>query len=222
MNTQQAREREEIEEMLPWHAAGTLSRRDARRVEDALAADPELKRQFEIVREEMAETILLNESLGAPSRRAMDKLFTQIEAESGPAKAVTPGLATRITEFFGNLTPRTLAYSASAAALVLLLQAGVIVGVMTNDRDAGYRTAGAPSGATATGSYLQIQFAPQASAGDITRFLEANKLTIVDGPSAATGMFKVRVAATALPKEELAKIVKRLQEDKAVGFAATQ
>jgi len=217
MNTK-AREREEIEEMLPWHAAGTLSRRDARRVEDALAADPELQRRFEIVREEMSETILLNESLGAPSRRAMDKLFTQIEAESGPAKAVSPSFGTRIAEFFASLTPRTLAYSASAAALVLLLQAGVIVGVMTKDR--GYVVANAPT--ATTGSYAQIQFAPQASGADITRFLTANKLTIVDGPSTATGMYKVRLAVTALPKEELAKIVKHLQEDKAVGFAASE
>ena len=31
-------ERYEIEALLPWHAAGTLSRRDADRVEQALAA----------------------------------------------------------------------------------------------------------------------------------------------------------------------------------------
>ena len=32
----------EIEMLLPWHAAGTLNARDARRVEEALARDPEL------------------------------------------------------------------------------------------------------------------------------------------------------------------------------------
>ena len=32
---QEAPEREEIEALLPWHAAGTLSRRDAPRVEEA-------------------------------------------------------------------------------------------------------------------------------------------------------------------------------------------
>ena len=36
---QEAPERQEIEELLPWHAAGTLSRRDAQRVEDALARE---------------------------------------------------------------------------------------------------------------------------------------------------------------------------------------
>jgi anti-sigma factor RsiW len=221
MTTQQAQERGEIEELLPWHAAGTLSRRDARRVEDALAADPELQRRFELVREEMGETILLNESLGAPSRRAMDKLFAQIEAESGPAKAVTPSLATRVSEFFASLTPRTLAWSAAAAALIVLLQAGIITDVAMKDHASGYVTASAPPTAAVEGSYAMIQFAPQASAADITHFLAENKLAIVDGPNAGTGMFKVRVAVTALPKEELAKIVKRLQEDKTVGFIAT-
>ena len=44
MNTinETANERHEIENLLPWHATGTLSRRDADRVEKALATDQEL------------------------------------------------------------------------------------------------------------------------------------------------------------------------------------
>src|ERR1700747_2951009 len=75
-------ERHEIEALLPWHAAGTLSRRDADRVEQALAGDRELARRYDLVREELAETIHLNETLGAPSARAMEKLFAAIDAES--------------------------------------------------------------------------------------------------------------------------------------------
>ena len=71
----------EIEMLLPWHAAGTLNLRDTRRVEEALARDPELARQYAAIREEYAETIDLNESLGAPSARAMRKLFAAIDAE---------------------------------------------------------------------------------------------------------------------------------------------
>jgi hypothetical protein len=75
------RERHEIESLLPWHAAGTLDRRDAERVERALAEDGELAQRYALVREELAETICLNESLGAPSPRAMEKLFAAIDAE---------------------------------------------------------------------------------------------------------------------------------------------
>jgi anti-sigma factor RsiW len=78
-------ERHEIEALLPWHAAGTLSRRDADRVEQALAADRELARRYVLVRQELAETIHLNETLGAPSPRAMEKLFAAIDAEEAGA-----------------------------------------------------------------------------------------------------------------------------------------
>jgi anti-sigma-K factor RskA len=61
-------ERREIEALLPWYAAGTLSRRDADRVEQTLAGDCELARRYDLVRKELAETILLNETLGAPRR----------------------------------------------------------------------------------------------------------------------------------------------------------
>jgi len=53
---QDAPERSEIEALLPWHAAGTLSRRDTQRVEDALARDPELARRYALVRDELGES----------------------------------------------------------------------------------------------------------------------------------------------------------------------
>src|SRR5258708_38707562 len=76
-------ERHEIEALLPWHAAGTLSRRDADRVEQAPADDPELARRYDLVRQELAETIHLNETLGEPSARAIEKLFAPLDAAEG-------------------------------------------------------------------------------------------------------------------------------------------
>jgi hypothetical protein len=60
--------------------AGTLSRRDADRVEEALADDRELVQRYELVREELSATIHLNEVVGAPSKRPMEKLFAAIDA----------------------------------------------------------------------------------------------------------------------------------------------
>src|SRR5438105_8377667 len=116
----------EIEMLLPWHAAGTLNARDARRVEEALARDPELARQYAVIREEYAETIHLNESLGAPSARAMQKLFAAIDGEPVRKPSLTSRVSTRIAQFFASLSPRTLAYASGVAAVALLLQAGVI------------------------------------------------------------------------------------------------
>ena len=219
MNTPNTNE-QEIEELLPWHAAGTLSRRDAERVEAALARDPALARRYDLVREEMLETIGVNETLGAPSARAMETLFKKIDAEPVRKPARSFNLAGRVGEFFASLTPRTLAFSAAAAALALLLQAGVITGVLLNDSKTGYQTASAPSSSPATaGSYAMVRFAPQATATDITQFLDTNKLAVTGGP-APGGMYRVKVAVTGIPKAELEKIVKQLQQDKTVEFIA--
>lgn len=221
MMTKSKAPEQDIETLLPWFAAGTLSRRDAARVEEALANDNELSRQFELVREELGETIRLNESLGAPSARAMARLFEKIDAEPVRKPSAASGFASRMSEFFAGLSPRTLAWSGAAAALAIVLQAGIITGVLLQDRarEGTFSTvsyeAGAP--AAAQGTYALVRFAPQASAADIEKFLQDNKFAIVDGPNG--GMYRVRVAVTGLPKEELARIVKQLQDNKAVGLA---
>ena len=221
MKTKNKEAHRDIEERLPWHAAGTLSRRDTQRVEEALARDPELARRFAMVREELGETILLNETLGAPSGHAMEKLFAKIDAEPLRKQAMSLNIGARVAEFFASLSPRTLAWSASAAAIAILLQAGLIATVMIKEKSAdGYETASAPSTDPGVGAFTLIRFAPQASSDDITKFLEANKLQVAAGPMSG-GLYKVRVAVTGLPKAELARIVKKLQEDKVVGFIAT-
>jgi anti-sigma-K factor RskA len=97
-------ERHEIEALLPWYAAGTLSRREADLVERALAGDSELARRYELVRQELTETIHLNQTLGAPSGRATEKLFAAIDADDAAAPrgrrrriSRTPSLATAST-----------------------------------------------------------------------------------------------------------------------------
>src|ERR1700728_4497580 len=178
-NTMNPGEGGDIELLLPWHAAGTLSHRDMARVEAALAGDPELARRYDLVREELGETIHLNETLGAPAARAMAALFAKIDAE--PARRpVLPAnnLGARVREFFSSLSPRTLAWSASAAALAIVLQAGLIAGIMLKEQSpGGYQTASAPTEqVTGEGSYALIRFQPQASAAEIARFLESHDL----------------------------------------------
>jgi hypothetical protein len=220
----------DIELLLPWHAAGTLGYRDSQRVETALANDPELARRFELVRDELNEDIHLNETLGAPSARAMEALFAKIDAEPVRTPPMTFNVGARLRDFFAGLSPRTLAWSASAAAVAILLQAGLIAGIMIKENGAGatagggdYQTASVPSGFGGDGSYALIRFQPQANAGDIAKFLETNNLSVTGGPITGA-LFRVQVAPTKLPTADLANIVKKLQSDKMiVGFvAATQ
>ena len=210
----------DIEALLPWHAAGTLSRREAQQVEDALARDPELARRYALVREELSETIHLNETLGAPSSRAMEKLFAKIDAEPARRPAAAHNFGARIGGLLSGLSPRTLAWAASAAMLAILLQAGFITNMALNRNPAGYETASAPATVQGAGAFTLIRFAPQASVVDINKFLQANKLSIVAGPIPG-GLYKVKVADRALPKAEMSALVNRLGHDKLVGFIVT-
>jgi hypothetical protein len=220
MNTANESGRSDIEDLLPWHAAGTLDERDMQTVETALASDPELARRYELVREELAQTVHLNETLGAPSVRAMDALFAKIDAEPARHAAGSFNLGARFREFFTSLSPRTLAWSAGAAALAIVLQAAVIGGFLYKENSpGGYETASAPANVPSDGTYAVVRFQPQASAADITKFLETNKLSIQSGPS-ADGLYQVRLATNKLPKDDLNRIIKSLQVDPVVGLIA--
>jgi hypothetical protein len=222
-------ERHELEALLPWHATGTLNRRDSDRVERALEGDRELARRYDLVREELAETIHLNETLGAPSARAMEKLFAAIDAEEArsPRRQRSFGLAQRVSELLSGISPRTLAWSATAAALAIVLQAGLIAGLYVEGEKSGkgFQTASYPQTDTLNrtfgqGSYLLIRFAPTATAAEVAKYLEVNKLGVVDGPRAG-GLYKVRVTPPNLSKEDLGRIAKRMQDDsKIVSFVA--
>jgi len=219
----------EIEMLLPFHAAGTLSARDARRVEDALASDPELARQYAVIREEYAETISLNESLGAPSSRAMAKLFAAIDGEPVRKPSLSVSLSARISEFFARLSPRTLAWSASLGAVALLLQAGVIGAVLMKNQTASFQTASLslnePSAApitrdlagSAAPTRALVRFAPEARIADITTLLDTYQASIVDG--AKGGMFRLQFGNKAMSKDEAAGLIGRLQREKIVSLA---
>src|SRR5690242_13331911 len=95
-------ERTDIEALLPWHAAGSLNRRDAERLENMLAGDRELARRLDLAHAELRETIRLNEALGMPSERARQSLFARIDAELARASSALSGLAGPITRFIAG------------------------------------------------------------------------------------------------------------------------
>ena len=214
----------EIEMLLPFHAAGTLSARDARRVEEALARDPELARQYAVIREEYAETIHLNESLGAPSARAMQKLFAAIDAEPARRPSASLRWSARIAGFFASLSPRTLAWSASLGALALLLQAGVIGAVLMKNQTSTYQTASLSMNEPVTRALgpeapprALVRFAPDARIADITALLDNYQASIVDG--AKGGMFRLQFGNKPMTKDEIAGLMSRLQGEKIVNLA---
>jgi anti-sigma factor RsiW len=212
----------EIEMLLPWHAAGTLNSRDARRVDEALAGDPELARQYAAIRQEYAETIDLNESLGAPSARAMRKLFAAIDAEPAAKPLLSRSISARIAGFFASLSPRTLAWSSSLGALVLLLQAGVI-GTLVKNQPASFHTASLSMDEPVTRSlgaepppHALVRFAPDARVADITALLDRYQAAIVETQG---GMFRLQFGSKAIAKDQMAGLLSRLRGEKIIGLA---
>jgi anti-sigma factor RsiW len=213
----------EIEMLLPWHAAGTLNPRDARRVDEALARDPELAKQYAAIREEYAETIDLNESLGAPSARAMQKLFAAIDTEPAGKPSLSRGISTRIAGFFASLSPRTLAWSSGIGALALLLQAGVIGTVLMKNQPTSFQTASLSMDEPVTRSLgveapprALVRFAPDARVADITALLDRYQAAIVDTRG---GMFRLQFGSKAMAKDQIAGLMSRLQGEKIISLA---
>jgi len=215
----------EIEMLLPWYAAGTLNAGDARRVDEALARDSELAKQYAAVRQEYAETIDLNESLGAPSARAMQTLFAAIDNEPVRKPSMSRNLAARISGFFARLSPRTLVWSAGLGALALVLQAGVIGAVLMKNQNASFQTASLSLnepvtrtlGAEAPPRAL-VRFAPDARVADITALLDSYQAAIVDTRG---GMFRLQFGNRAMSKDEVAELMRKLQNEKIIGLAVT-
>jgi hypothetical protein len=148
----------------------------------------------------------------------METLFDKIDVKPARRYVSAHHVVARILAFFSELSPRTLAWSAGAASLIILLQLGLLGGVVFTQQSGGsYQTASAPAAMPARGAFVLIQFVPQASAGEITKFLQSNNASIVGGPFTG-GFYRVRVAASALPKEQLDELVKRMQQEKSIGF----
>jgi anti-sigma factor RsiW len=220
----------EIEMLLPWHAAGTLNVRDARRVEEAIAHDPAVARQFAVIREEYAETIALNESLGAPSARAMQKLFAAIDAEPERGTQAAPSRRSHMAGFFVGLSPRTLAWSASAAAVLLVLQAAVIGAFLIKNQSSTFQTAAlSPNEQSANAPVTRalgrqqpparalVRFKADARVSDITALLDTYQATIIGGGQG--GMFRLQFNNGAMSEDETARLIGKLQNEKIVGLA---
>ena len=223
MTKMQAQEPGEIEMLLPWHAAGTLNARDTRRVDEALAHDLELAKQYAGVQQEYTETIDLNESLGAPSARAMQMLFAAIDKEPVRRPSMSRDLATRMSGFFSGLSPRTLAWSAGLGPFVLVLQAGVIGGLLLKNRPASFQLASLSLDEPVTRAVgpeapprALVRFAPDARVADITTMLDTYQAAIIDTRG---GMFRLQFGNKTMSKDDIAELMRKLQGEKIVGLA---
>jgi hypothetical protein len=146
-----------------------------------------------------------------------------IDAEASATPKRVPGAAAGwLTGLFPSLSPRTMAVAASFATLVIGLQAFLLADVFTRPTVQPQSPAQSPGPVhlgLGGGSFAMVRFARQASAGEITSFLQHYQAAVVDGPNTG-GAYRVRVAMGRLAKDEIARIVERMRRDRVVEFAA--
>jgi hypothetical protein len=176
-----------------------------------------------VIREEYAETIHLNESLGAPSARAMQKLFAAIDGEPVRKPSLTSRISSGIAQFFAGLSPRTLAYASGVAAVALLLQAGVNGALIKGP--ASYQTASLSMNEPApltrelgagTPPRALVRFAADARMSDISALLDTYQATIIGG---ANGLFRLQFGSKAMGKDDVVGLMNRLRGEKIVSLA---
>ena len=207
--------RAELELLLPFYANGRISAADKARIETALAADPELALRLDIIRDDMAETTLLNESLGAPSPGALDRLMAGVDAEPrrlGLLATAKGGFVTWLSDLIASQPPRRLAYAGAAACALIAIQ-GVALTSFALRENTGFETASAPS--RSSESYVLLSFASDARAGDIASFFKRFDASVVDGPR-ANGYFKVRVGDASLTQVQIDAIAARMKSEAAI------
>jgi hypothetical protein len=207
----------EIEELLPWYGAGTLDAAAAKRVEDALAHEPKLRMSLELAREDRDETILLNQSLGAPSAQAWARVLAATAGE--PRRpGLNARLAARLAAWTGaSERPARLAWAGAAAAVVIVIESAALFSLLPKAQGPAYQTASQQQAAI-EGATAIVAFAPDATMRQVVDLIAKHKASIVEGPRSG-GLFKLRVGDKTMTKAELDAVIAQLGAEPIVVMA---
>jgi len=201
-------------QLLPWYANGTLNDADRARVDAWLRTDP-------AAAAELAWLVSLQQRVQADAPEVSDEIglartLQRIRTESRPAaRRATPSFTERLRAWFDQFS---LSPAFAMAALVVVVQAGVILKLSTGERD--YEEVRAVAGAAVRdGQLLRVAFRPDARESEIRLLLVAVQGNIESGPG-QLGDYYVRVpapsAADALARLKAAPIVESFQPVDAV------
>lgn len=192
-------DREEISLLLPWYANGTLDDDERTKVEEALRTDTALLGEYELILQdqEAAQQALdaaeIPESMALRFSSAVERRFEQQTGSLAPAPSEA-GFFERISQSLSGLLagPR-LAMVAAAAILVIAVQGGALVSLMSGGTitGPGFETANEDGRTSEAGLEVLASFAPAASLAGVTEFLTAQGAAIVDGPLPG-GLYRLR------------------------------
>jgi hypothetical protein len=192
--------RDDLEDLLPFYAAGVTTDAENAAIEARLATDAEFARRLSLAQEELDEAVSLAEAGPTPSAGLAMRLMDRIEAEAPRRDRVAnPGLLARFGAWLAEQSAPRLGLAAVAAAAVLAVQAGFIGTLLVGAPSEGpqYQTASSGQQAVA-GPGALVQFAPGITLADVEAFLARHKVVIVEGPVAG-GLYRLRLPSGLTP-----------------------
>ena len=205
MSTLSDKDREELSLLLPWYANGTLNPEDSQRVEEALAEDDALAREFDLILEDQAAMIeLVSEEEVPASISERFKAALQAEIDAPPARTeekTEDGILSRLVSALFPAQPR--AYAAAAAMIAILLPAVALVSFEAGTQNTvQYETASGEDPVATDAVRMLVKFNAEVSWAQVDAFLTENAGQIVNGPT-PDGFYELEFAAETDAAEEM-------------------
>jgi anti-sigma factor RsiW len=182
---------QEIDELLPWFANGTLEDEERARVERHLIACETCRRELALLRD-VGETAAEAVRAAPPVPDALGRTLARIdEWEANRQPSPWARVRAMLDSLFGVSPMPRLVFVAQSALIVVL---GTML-VMSRTQEPTFTTASG-GGSAEGGVRLTVIFEPAATEASIRQALQAVEATVVSGPSAA-GVYVV-----SLPTED--------------------
>ena len=208
MSTLSDKDRAELSLLLPWYANGTLDTEDSVRVEQALAEDDALAREFDLILEDQAAMIdVVSEEEVPSSISERFKAALQAEIDAPPVRPDETsghGVVSRMMSLLFPAQPR--AYAAVAAMIAILLPVVALVSFEAgNQNTAQYQTASGEDPVVGDGVRMLVKFNADVSWTQVDAFLKENAGQIVKGPT-PDGFYELEFAAGTDAVEEMERL----------------
>ena len=179
MMADNGRRDEALDLLLPWYVNGTLEGEERRQVEAYLERSSHARDEVELLRA-LRRQVKDEAVESSPGELGLQRLKRQMKQEAAQPQDRMAGRTITVASFWRPL--------AVAACLVVMVQAGIMVGLGGfGTTDGGVTTASGGSPAV-----LQVTFAPEATEQQIRDVLQQAGASIADGPT-ALGVYNLRL-----------------------------